>query len=80
MVVCGVVVAYAPRCASLSPNGLACEATGTVARTKGFMGALFHPSQRATPTIKIILGAPSIGPSTPTERKKFFKKSMADLI
>ena len=26
MVVCGIVVAYAPRCASLSPNGLACEA------------------------------------------------------
>ena len=23
---CGVVVAYAPRCASLSPSGLACEA------------------------------------------------------
>ena len=27
MVGCGVVVAYAPRCASLSPNGLACEAS-----------------------------------------------------
>ena len=26
MLVCGVVVASAPRCASLSPNGLACEA------------------------------------------------------
>ena len=24
---CGVVVAYAPRCTSLSPNGLACEAS-----------------------------------------------------
>ena len=30
MLVCGVVVAYAPRCASLSPNGLACEANATV--------------------------------------------------
>ena len=27
MVGCGVVVAYAPRCASLSPNSLACEAS-----------------------------------------------------
>ena len=34
MVVCGVVVAYAPRCASLSPNGLACEARSEDGRTE----------------------------------------------
>ena len=39
MVVCGVVVAYAPCCASLSPNGLACEAKATT----DFL-TLSHPS------------------------------------
>ena len=37
MLVCGVVVAYAPRCASLSPNGLACEASS---RSQDNLGTL----------------------------------------
>ena len=34
IVMCGVVVAYAPRCAYLSPNGLECEATTTCRRNR----------------------------------------------
>ena len=34
IVVCGVVVDYAPRCVTLSPNGLACKATTSCRRNR----------------------------------------------